>query len=195
MIGILVKDNRDLAAQLANHYQLFNLSARVIESLEEHRSEIDLLVVVNAGTFGSQINQLMRKEGKRWLHVLWDRGRVLAGPVFHPTEGPCFECLSLRMKANMVEEPERPEIPECLEENVRRMMCDAVALETYKFVSKDHRAGAAHITDQMLEIDFLTLEGELHPVLRVPTCPVCGVETRIHQYVQPWMTRFSEVGS
>ncbi|WP_035298115.1 TOMM precursor leader peptide-binding protein [Brevibacillus thermoruber] len=195
MIGILVKDNRDLATQLANHYRQFNLSARVIDTLEECRSEMDLLVVVNAGTIGSEINRFMRKEAKCWLHVQWDRGRVLVGPVFHPSEGPCFECMSLRMKANMVEETERPEIPDSLEENMRRMMCDVVALETYKLVYKDHSVGAAYIADQMLEIDFLTFEGELYPVLRVPTCSVCGVETRIHQYVQPWMTRFSEVGT
>ena len=108
---------------------------------------------------------------------------AVIGPAVVPNKSVCWNCFRLRQLANQ----KSPEIEHALQERLLRVPLeprDAVApnsmgelvgqllaLEVIKLITG---YATCRLIDSMLAIDLVTLGSELHSVIRMPWCDVCG---------------------
>lgn len=133
-------------------------------------------------------NRLALDEGVDWLPVRpYDGSIATVGPLVVPGESPCYECLLLRLAANVEYGPDLAEIDAA----PVAARADA-ALETLV------AALAAHLVLRWVAGRDTTLPGTLHvvegrpalrwaehPVLRVPRCGACSPTERLASPL-PW---------
>jgi ribosomal protein S12 methylthiotransferase accessory factor len=126
----------------------------------------------------ARINSLHRAAGMPWLLVRPGADPWI-GPVFRPDDGPCWSCLATRLRGHRrAERPLQRHLG--LTGPVPRPVSSSAAgessalhlaiLETAKWL-----AGVRHPTQSSVRVlDSLELSTSVHPVTRLPQCPVCG---------------------
>jgi len=98
-----------------------------------------------------------------------------------PHQTPCYKCFDLRMKANLDHYDEYLKYERYLKDNVPvtygalpsfySILSNLATIEIVKIIT-----GFYEVTtySNLYTIDLLTLRSDIHHVLKVPTCPVCG---------------------
>lgn len=129
------------------------------------------------------INQACNELGTPWIHCHLDGSEAVIGPLVVPGETACYECYRLRCKSSQKIEDERLTLERYLENlhderprygqlnMLASIAAGSVALEAIKQLNHF----ALPVTyNHVYKVDFLTLEGDLLPVLKLPRCPVCS---------------------
>ncbi|NRQ34212.1 TOMM precursor leader peptide-binding protein [Nonomuraea sp. NN258] len=125
----------------------------------------------------ARINELRLADGQAWLLAKPTGADLWIGPVFQPGHGPCWDCLSTRLRGHRRGEarlrsalsgPISP--PEASLPPTRALGLQLAALETAKWLAgrRDERQ------DSVWTLDTISLEGRRHRVDRRPQCPSCG---------------------
>jgi bacteriocin biosynthesis cyclodehydratase domain-containing protein len=112
------------------------------------------------------------------------------GPTVIPGETPCYECFRLRINSNVADYGEHI----LLEEQWARHRppeatlaiipaAGLLALEVLKAVTWFAApASYAHL----YSLNLLTMQSELHPILKIPRCPTCGRPSLPRPTVHAW---------
>jgi oxazoline/thiazoline synthase len=129
----------------------------------------------------SRINQKALRDGTSFCLVKPAGIRPLAGPLFRPGEGPCWECLAFYMRSNRpVEEllrgasQEELSLPQIYLKATLQAAAGlaAVALANALVCSATHMEHPLHAN--LLAVDLPTLGTAYHRVMRRPQCKACG---------------------
>jgi bacteriocin biosynthesis cyclodehydratase domain-containing protein len=112
------------------------------------------------------------------------------GPTVIPSETPCFQCFTLRLKSNLPDYSEYLVVEEYLKKRRMRPAALAItpgigllALEVLKVVTWfSSPATYAHL----YSLNLLTLQSGLHPVLKIPRCPACGRPSKPRPTIHVW---------
>lgn len=143
----------------------------------------DLVIVLHAERQGRTFNSYAQREGITWLPVQFSHSVGRIGPIVIPKISACFECLQLRCESNGVV----PLIPkETRFELSWSLVSGIVALEAVKWVSRHTNSFVPLSLGHLIEFDAFHLQGEVNPVYKLPTCPVCGVRHQAHLAAQLW---------
>ncbi|HET6860754.1 MAG TPA: TOMM precursor leader peptide-binding protein, partial [Streptomyces sp.] len=135
-----------------------------------------------------EVDSLHRASGMPWLLAKLGGADPWVGPVFRPSDGPCWSCLAVRLRGHRRSEwpiqrhlglegpPERP--------HAALAACENIALQLAVLESAKWLAGVRRPSQSAVHtLDTLQLRGAAHPVARLPQCSVCGdpelVERRV----------------
>jgi ribosomal protein S12 methylthiotransferase accessory factor len=132
----------------------------------------------------TELNRRFLAEGRPWLPVKPVGSTVWTGPVFRPGDGPCHECLRIRLaNKHMLTSylRQRGVLTGPLVGSVTdlpgtvRLGTGLAALEAAKFLAGAVSSPRLELPrDQVTSLDTLTARTEAHPVTRRPQCPECG---------------------
>jgi bacteriocin biosynthesis cyclodehydratase domain-containing protein len=160
-------------------------SAPMMEALADsgiHASDdgqLDLVLVddyLHVGLFA--VNAEALGTGRRWMLVQPDGAQMLAGPVFHPDAGPCWECLAQRLRllrdverhvrslAGRESEAGHRPAPR----SARRLGPALIATELTRWLAGTR----PELNSMILSFDLLTWQAAQHHVIWRPQCPACG---------------------
>jgi ribosomal protein S12 methylthiotransferase accessory factor len=136
-----------------------------------------------------EINRRQVAAGEPWFLARVTGERLWLGPHFRPGETACWACMAVRLEGNRQVERylKRKDgavrtvaaLPAMLPSTVQ-LGAALVATELQLIAAAG--AGAGRVGGDLVTIDLATFESERHPVIRQPTCPVCGgAESRSEQ--------------
>ncbi|UUZ94710.1 TOMM precursor leader peptide-binding protein [Paenibacillus sp. P25] len=109
-------------------------------------------------------------------------GRI--GPLIVPDETCCYACYELRLQSNGASGlTQRPQVFDLSQS----LVLGIVSLEIVKWLSRDKNTFLPLTLEHSLEFDAFYLQGDLQPVYRVPSCPVCGARSKPEAAPQSWM--------
>jgi ribosomal protein S12 methylthiotransferase accessory factor len=120
-----------------------------------------------------------RAAGRPWLLARPRGPRVWLGPVFTPGEGPCWHCLTTRLRANRpVEAHVRAALglagpvprPDAAVPALTAMALNLVALEAVKWLAGHRHPGQRNVWI----FDSRDLTGRHHEIRARPQCAACG---------------------
>ncbi len=107
---------------------------------------------------------------------------VSIGPLVLPGETPCYKCFELRALSGLIDPAERVHLQTALDRAPLRAGrlpiptgADALALEVILFVSG---VNAPTTLGRVLRTSVVSLQSQVHPLLKIPRCPHCGVDRR-----------------
>jgi bacteriocin biosynthesis cyclodehydratase domain-containing protein len=127
--------------------------------------------------------------------ITWTSARLAGfefhvGPTVIPGQTSCYECLRLRVNSNVLDYDEH-----VLLENSRKHSklpeealaitpgAGLLALEVVKALTWfTPPATCSHL----YSLNLLTLQSELHPILKIPRCPVCGRSAMPRPTIHAW---------
>jgi bacteriocin biosynthesis cyclodehydratase domain-containing protein len=154
----------------------------------------------------AELQQHAIEQGRAWVPV--KPGGVVAwvGPLFKPRVGPCWSCLTHRLRTNRpVEEylsrrsgtsaPVLPP-PAATPASVQAAL-GLAAFELSRWIAQ---GGQSRLDEHLLAVEFQQLRVEAHAVVRRPQCPACGdpelLRRRARQplVLEPRPRRFEEDG-
>ncbi len=129
------------------------------------------------------VNQACVERGIPWVAAYLSAVEAVIGPMVVPGETACYECYHLRRQSNQDRLEERQTVEQYLEQHraerspfgqlspLPSIAGGLVSLEALRQL-----AGFAQPStyDAFLRVDLITLEAELHPILKLPRCPICG---------------------
>lgn len=144
-----------------------------------------------------KLNELAVQTKTPFIWACFDGRKGLIGPTVLPDETACFKCYQTRVLSNA----DHPEMLIAYESYLKTygnnaefgyllphvlMVSGMAALE----IVKDLSYLTPPITyNAQLEINMVTMEYELHPVLKIPRCPVCSRSLTAGPPVRPFMER------
>jgi ribosomal protein S12 methylthiotransferase accessory factor len=152
------------------------------------------------------VNRRALRERRRWMPIKPAGATPWIGPMFRPGDGPCWECLAARLRANRPVETfvahrlarEAPVLPpRAAVLASARAALDLGALTVIRWIAD---GGRGLVDDKLLALELRTMRIEEHMVQRRPQCPVCGdpdlVKQRAEQPIvlEPRPKRFTEDG-
>lgn len=144
------------------------------------------------------VNRAALDTGTRWLLCGATSREASVGPIFYPPYAACYECYRTRLYSNLATHEERRVVDRHAEATGCRAGSGALApLSAFvggmaAFAATQLISGLAEYIDSPglygceFVLDLTTWRGELHPVLRVPRCPVCSAVARRPE-VRPWL--------
>ncbi|WP_437680112.1 TOMM precursor leader peptide-binding protein [Sorangium sp. So ce131] len=147
------------------------------------RDDAALRVVVARDYLDGEIEVINRRAyGDRspWMLVKPGGSAAWIGPMFRPGEGPCWECVAQRVRANRPVEAfvarrtgraEPLTAPRALLPTSARAAADLAALALSRWIVE---GGRGAIDERLIEVDLRRFRLEEHAVVRRPQCPVCG---------------------
>lgn len=148
----------------------------LIVSFDEQ--QIDFLHLINDFCLESKIP---------WSSCCIEGFRGLIGPTVIPYQTPCYTCYEIRSSANikhyeayMAYRTYRQSHSEKLVHFGRlnsfaNTVASGMSLEVVKFLT-DIKPLLTY--GKTLSIDFLEMKTEMHPILRFPRCPSCGLDAK-----------------
>lgn len=126
----------------------------------------------------------------RWTSARFAGFEFHIGPTVIPGETPCYECFRLRINSNVIEYAEH-----ALHEEHRKLhrlreamlaitpAAGLLALEAMKAITWFAvPATYAHL----YSLNLLTMQSELHPILKIPRCLACGRPTMPRPTIHAW---------
>ena len=128
----------------------------------------------------SAINRRMLTHGAPWILVKPHGLLPLAGPIFRPGAGGCWECLASWLRHNREIEGyvrRRTERAAPLDTSKARVPLgetQALSLALLQMARMLARADSPAMDGRVVAIDTLSGEQSHHPVLRRPQCAACG---------------------
>ncbi|MFK8114818.1 MAG: TOMM precursor leader peptide-binding protein [Rubripirellula sp.] len=127
----------------------------------------------------AEINQQAIENETPWILVKPNGMVPWIGPIFHPNQSACWECLAQRMRANrhidqyLKQHSHQQRLPQgskaALPAGIR-MAVGLAALELKRAMAGDKLA----LKNRLMTLDVLSLEQQEHAVVHRPQCPACG---------------------
>jgi bacteriocin biosynthesis cyclodehydratase domain-containing protein len=153
----------------------------------------DLIVLCDDGfdpdCFDS-VNRYCLEQRLTWTSYRDLGTRYEIGPLVVPFETACFACLEQRRRGNVPSYDERLTMRRALSAaggSLGRLNLtlggDVLALEVIKVLT---RFGRPMTYGAVYSFDVASLEGVLHPVLKLPRCRACGHPARDRATVSFW---------
>lgn len=169
-----------------------------VESLVE-KTSADIVIVATLKPFSplfSWVNSacLSSKTLFTSCTVFGEQG--LVGPTVISGQTPCYTCYELRKKSNLVFYDEFihferyvGEHPELLRSdgapmNMLSVLANVTVLEVVKIITG---IGTAQTVGGQISFNPLTMEMKVHPILKLPRCPDCGLPSKEKRTAKVWM--------
>jgi bacteriocin biosynthesis cyclodehydratase domain-containing protein len=146
-----------------------------------------------------EFNRAAHAAKTTWISARFAGFEFQIGPTVIPGQSPCYECLCRRLEANVADYDEH-----VLLENLRsnhRIREEALAitpgagllaLEVLKALTWfAPPATCAHLC----AVNLLTLKSELHPILKIPRCPVCSGAAVSRPTIHAWQQTAADLSS
>lgn len=142
------------------------------------------LLILSQDEFHPTLLEIINKiaiEKEMKLLLCFKKGREGFILSIIPHQTPCYKCFDLRMKANLDHYDEYLKYERYLKDNVPvtygalpsfySILSNLATIEIVKIIT-----GFYEVTtySNLYTIDLLMLRSDIHHVLKVPTCPVCG---------------------
>lgn len=159
------------------------IEVKVVHTFEEVDAESDLVLVLHAEKQGASFNKYALQEGITWLPVRFSHTVGRIGPIMIPHASACYECVELRSSSNSMP-PLAPK--ETRFELSWSLISGIVAMETIKWVSRNTNSFVPLSLGHLIEFDAFHLQGDVHPVYKLPTCPACGARHQANLAAQLW---------
>lgn len=119
-----------------------------------------------------------------WIHAAIDGPFVLVGPLFVPNNGPCYHCFEKRISMNLrehssylkykqalINQNAHPHQSYPLHKPITSMMVSHLSMEVLNYMT----TGSGFTRNKVLSFYLPTFEIVFNEVLRVASCPVCGL--------------------
>jgi ribosomal protein S12 methylthiotransferase accessory factor len=125
------------------------------------------------------INARQLAAGNPWMLARPTSATVWVGPVLRPYDGPCWECLAVRLRGHhkggawlrsVLADPAGALAPDTHLPVTRAVGLNFAAMEAVKWLV----AAGTERTNTVWTFDTFGLESARHPVERRPQCPACG---------------------
>lgn len=126
-----------------------------------------------------QINARQLAAGNPWMLARPASATVWVGPVLRPFDGPCWECLAVRLRRrhrgaawlrSVLADPSGAQAPETHLPVTRALGANFAALQAVKWLI----AAGTERANTVWTFDTFGLEQDRHPVERRPQCAACG---------------------
>ncbi|MGJ6960532.1 TOMM precursor leader peptide-binding protein [Streptosporangium sp. G11] len=125
-----------------------------------------------------RFNERRLADGRSWLLAKPTGADLWVGPTFQPGKGPCWSCMTTRLRGHRrgearlrsVSETGAVSPPDASLPITRALGAQLAALQAAKWLAG---SGDEH-RDTVWTLDTLSLEGLHHRVERRPQCPTCG---------------------
>jgi thiazole/oxazole-forming peptide maturase SagC family component len=119
-----------------------------------------------------------------WIHGAIDGPFLLIGPLFLATSGPCYSCFETRVSMNLREHASYVKYKQAIVDGkiyensalsshspLVHLLASHLTLEIINYLA----TGTGFTRNKVLSIYLPTMEIAFNEVLKVSTCPVCGV--------------------
>ena len=145
-----------------------------------------------------RINQACLDIGLTWTWCALDGHIATIGPTVIPRELACWKCYDLRVKANIDHYEEYLAYDNHLRQKAEQQVSfgyltpalDMLAGFTATEIIKDISGLTPPTTyGAQISFDMLTTEFDLHPVLKLPRCPVCSRLKDHGAMIRPFLER------
>lgn len=172
-----------------------------VEHLIRNLTDMDYLVVCSESLnplFFESVNKACNQIDLTWTSCVMEDHTATVGPTVIPKQTACWKCYDLRVKANIDHYEEYLAFDEYLrksESNPVRFgyllpSLDLIAGLTALEVIKDLSGLTPPLTyGAQISVNLLTTEFDLHPVLKLPRCPVCGRLNDQGAMVRPFLEK------
>jgi bacteriocin biosynthesis cyclodehydratase domain-containing protein len=185
--GELGKPRADaLGEQLAAATPFVNYSAPAAPLFEDGLAHlpagVDMAVLAEDGfdpDHHGALNRACLDAKIPWIGYRSFRTRIEIGPMVIPFETACYHCYELRRLSNSADFAIELDLQQRLAETGSELGrpnvtlgSDVLALEVIKTLT--HFATAATY-GSVYVMDIVSLESRVHPLLKIPRCPECGV--------------------
>lgn len=158
------------------------------------------IVIVAVPTFFSPlfswVNTVCVRNAIPWTSCTCYEDKGLVGPTVIPGQTPCYTCLQLRRRSNLVHYDEFIQFETYVREHpelqrsdgalipVLSIVAHSCVLEVIKLVTS---IGTVQTAGGQLSFDPLTMEMKVHPLLKIPRCPDCGLPSKETKTERVWM--------
>ncbi len=131
----------------------------------------------------AQINRTALRQGTTWCLIKPTGTRPLAGPIFRPGVGPCWECMAFYLRNNrpveeLVRLGRRSQKPVSLPPIYLQATLQAAAGAAAVAMAHALVCSATHadhfLFSSVLAVDLTLPSTEYHRVVKRPQCPACG---------------------
>ena len=132
----------------------------------------------------ADLNTTALTTNQPWLITRPGGRQLWLGPHLQPGHSACWTCLAQRLRANRDVErfiatlnhtPDQPYPPPLT--TVPTITTDAAATLITLEITKLLTTAPTNVTDQLITLDWTTLERTTHTLVRRPQCPTCGNPT------------------
>ncbi|WP_224372092.1 TOMM precursor leader peptide-binding protein [Hyalangium versicolor] len=170
-------------------------------------SQVEVVLVQDYLELGlEEIHRSMIERGTAWVPLKPGGTFPWVGPLFRPGAGPCWACLTHRLRANRpVEEflsrrstATRPVLPPTA--GTPASVQAALSLAAFELARWVAQGRQSRLDTRLLTLELHRLRVEEHVVVKRPQCPACGepelLQKRAHQplVLKPRRKRFEEDG-
>lgn len=134
-------------------------------------------------------------------NVIWTSCTVygeqgLVGPTVIPGQTPCYTCYKLRRDSNLVHYDEFIQFETYMRENPEEQKSDGALVNTFsvlanitvlELIKGITGIGTMQTAGGQISYNSLTMELKIHPILKLPRCPDCGLPSRERETAKVWM--------
>jgi bacteriocin biosynthesis cyclodehydratase domain-containing protein len=162
-------------------------------------TDADIIIVATSKLFSplfSWVNTVSLYHKRPWTSCTIYGEKGMAGPTVIPGQTPCYTCLSLRRSSNLVHIDEFLTFETFVRENIHlqkssgsltgaaSIVTSICVLELIKLIT-----GIGPVKSAGAQISFnpLTMEMKVHPILKLPRCPDCGLPSKETRTERVWM--------
>ena len=144
----------------------------------------------NDPLFFLNFNRIALWVGFKWIPAFMDGPFIYVGPSFQPKQGACFECLETRVISNLREDLnyiQSKSTRDTLSPSLKKVQYYS-SLSAIKIghlgaeLMRWMKDGSCFTRNRIFSIYVPTMEVTYHPILRVPRCRSCGVQTGRDSY-------------
>lgn len=170
--------------------------SEILSKIEEN----DFIIVENerpAPWIMEELNLKMVEAKKPWLLIMSSEGvKLRVGPMFIGKGSGCYNCLTLRLKSCMELDfyHYHEEYENYLKSNLKiggprgnlvlayDIVSSIALIEVLKYITE---ISLPTVYKRYLSLDLLNYELQLHHLLKVPNCPICG--PKFDTLPSPWL--------
>ncbi|MEO1370676.1 MAG: TOMM precursor leader peptide-binding protein, partial [Acidobacteriota bacterium] len=140
----------------------------------------DLVVALESGPGARstllELNEHAVRFRRCLLPIQIDGFRARFGPLVMAGEGPCYHCFDRRRAANQEEETEGQLVDPraSVHQPAAALAAELAALEAVRVLTHRGRSDAPELSGAVKDLDLSSSTHELHRLLPLPFCPVCG---------------------
>lgn len=159
--------------------------------------DIDLFILCQDSFdphFCNEVNSFAISQEKPYMFIRKNGiTNAIIGPLVVPNLTPCYKCLELRVQSNLdffseymvmynyLKRIRKKKVTACL--NVLdKLLSSLTTIELIKYFT-GYESPVTY--GRFLVVDQISFRFELHDVLKLPRCPVCGVKEK--SFNLPWM--------
>ena len=144
---------------------------KLVDSEEEAGLSVYLMTCASEDELYS-INKGHLSSGKKWCFLqVTDRGVLYTSPIFHPSCGPCWECLAFRLKRGASRILQKWSTPPSSPFLMGESLLENFHVELSEYLVNPSEAP---LRDHLIRSVFPHVKGTYHWVNQRPQCRACG---------------------